>query len=125
MKRRGLCKHTIHTPLIRPIVRIIPIHRIALHIDDMRLEISTTTFTLTAILTAVKKQQSFADWRVVDSANEKVVLEFQRATLGEKETVRQLEAQIADEQIREKLEKDFGEIRNRLVDLALAPIIKA
>ena len=53
------------------------------------------------------------------------MLEFQRATLGEKETVRQLEAQIADEQIREKLEKDFGEIRNRLVDLALAPIIKA
>ena len=91
----------------------------------MRLEISTTTFTLTAILTAVKKQQSFADWRVVDSADEKVVLEFQRVTLGEKEAVRQLEAQIADEQIREKLEKDFGEIRNRLVDLALAPIIKA
>jgi hypothetical protein len=91
----------------------------------MRLEISTSIFTPTAILTAVKKQQSFADWRVADTYGEKIVLEFQCATVGEQEAVSKLEAQIADEQIREKLEKDFGEIRNRLVDLALAPIIKA
>ena len=91
----------------------------------MRVEFSTRTFTLTAILTAVKKQQPVADWRVVGSDDERILLEFENARVGDDEVARRLERQVIDEQLREKLEEEFGEIRKRLVDLALLPIIRA
>ena len=108
-----------------PTAHMFLIRRIARHGKIMQLELSTNTYTPTAILTAVKKQQSVADWKIVDSANGKYILAFEKSSIDANNVIARFNAQVIDEQIREKLEKDFGEIRNRIVELALSPIIKA
>ena len=88
------------------------------------IEISLKAFTTTAILTTIKRQQAFADWSIVNSSVEQVVLGFSHAKDEKDDAVRRFYIQLSDEMIREKLEKDFSAVRDRLVDLALSPIIK-
>ncbi len=91
----------------------------------MTIVISLKVFTPTAILAAMKRQQPFADWSVVSSEGDRFVLGFSHAKEGDDDAVRRFYSQVSDEMIREKLEKDFGSVRDRLVDLALSPIIKS
>lgn len=85
-------------------------------------------YTVTAVLTAVKKQQVHADWRVKEKTQESLILAFSSIhsdAMGEEQCVAHFLQQLTDEQIREKLEQDFRQVRNLLVETALAPIVKA
>ena len=126
MAKQGVCRRGI-TRMSR-IHRTVPIFLIRLtgpRIDNMTIEISLKAFTTTAILTAIKRQQPLADWHVVSSGEEQLVLGFSHAKDGDDDAVRRFYIQLSDEMIREKLEKDFSSVRDRLVDLALSPIIKS
>ena len=91
----------------------------------MELSVSSQTYSLSAVLTAVKKQQVFADWQMKERSETTTVLSFSKCVnpdSDEAKCVAKFRRQLDDEQIREKLERDFGEIRNRLVAFALSPI---
>lgn len=91
----------------------------------MKLEISSAAYTLTAVLTAVKKQQIFANWQLIERTEKTTTISFshrEKANIDEESCVLRFRRQLDDEQIREKLEKDFGTIRDRLVATALGPI---
>ena len=103
---------------------ISPTHLTGPRTDNMTIEISLKAFTATAILTAIKRQQPFADWSVVSSGGEHLMLGFSHTKDGDDDAVRRFYIQLSDEMVREKLETDFGPVRDRLVDLALSPIIK-
>lgn len=92
----------------------------------MRIRIATNEYSQTAMLVAIKKQQAFADWRMEGREGDATVLScFNiKSSLTVKECEDRLRQQLDDEQIREKLEKDFGEVRELLVNAALAPIIQ-
>ena len=91
----------------------------------MKLTITKDDYSQTAILAAVKKQQVFADWRIEGQDGGKIVLSFDEPSLSltEDECVRRFRQQLDDEVLREKLESDFGHVRDMLVDAALSPII--
>ena len=91
----------------------------------MRLSVDTHDYSQTAILAAVKKQQVFADWRIEERNKTSTVLSFDkvRSSLPDDDLARQFRQQLDDEVLREKLESDFGHVRDMLVDAALAPII--
>lgn len=93
----------------------------------MRIRIATNEYSQTAMLVAIKKQQVFADWRMEGREGDAIVLSCVniKSSLTEEECERRLRQQLDDEQIREKLEKDFGEVRELLVNVALTPIIQA
>lgn len=89
------------------------------------ISVVTRNYTQTAILVAVKKQQVFAGWKMERRDDELTVLSFDRPLppLTEDECVQRFRQQLDDEMIREKLESDFGHVRDMLVDAALSPII--
>ena len=91
----------------------------------MKLTITKDDYSQTAILAAVKKQQVFADWRIEGRDGDTIILSFDRPSLSltEEECVRRFRQQLDDEVLREKLESDFGHVRDMLVDAALSPII--
>ena len=91
----------------------------------MRFSVATRDYSQTAILAAVKKQQVFADWRIEGRGGETTVLAFDRpiSSLTEDDCVQRFRQQLDDEVLREKLESDFGHVRDMLVDAALSPII--
>ena len=91
----------------------------------MRINVATRDYSQTAILAAVKKQQVFAGWRVEERGNEWTGLMFDKplTSLTEEECVQRFQQQLDDEVIREKLETDFGHVRDMLVNAALSPII--
>ena len=91
----------------------------------MKLNILKDDYSQTAILAAVKKQQVFADWRVEGRDGDMIVLSFDRPSLPltEEECVQRFRQQLDDEVLRERLESDFGHVRDMLVDAALSPII--
>ena len=93
----------------------------------MRIRIATNEYSNTAVLVAVKKQQAFADWRMEEQDGNTIVLSCAniKSSLTTEDCERRLRQQLDDEQIREKLEKDFGDVRNLLVNAALSPIIHA
>ena len=91
----------------------------------MQIEKSTAFWSKSAILAAVKKQQAIANWKIEEASEDRVVLSFSGAELSEEDCIRRFDQQLADEQLRERLELDFGHVRDRLVELALSPIIKA
>lgn len=92
----------------------------------MQISITANDYTQTAILAAVKKQQVFADWRVESRNEQSTTLSFTKtkSSLTDKECERKFLQQLDDEQLREKLERDFGVVRNLLVSVALSPIIQ-
>ncbi len=91
----------------------------------MQFSVTARDYSQTAILAAVKKQQVFADWRIEGQDGDKIVLSFGEPSLSltEDECVRRFRQQLDDEVLREKLESDFGHVRDMLVDAALSPII--
>ena len=91
----------------------------------MHVSVARRDYSQTAILAAVKKQQVFAGWRIEGRDDESTVLSFDRpvSSLTEDECVQRFRQQLDDEMIREKLEFDFGHVRDMLVDAALSPII--
>ena len=91
----------------------------------MRLSIAAKDYSQTAILAAVKKQQVFADWRIEEHGGELTVISFGKSlsSLNERECIQRFQQQLDDEVLREKLELDFGHVRDMLVDAALSPII--
>ena len=91
----------------------------------MRISVATNDYTQTAILAAVKKQQVSANWCVEDRNEQSTILSFTNATtsITDDECARRFRQQLDDEQLREKLEHDFGTVRNLLVGAALSPII--
>ncbi len=91
----------------------------------MKLTITKDDYSQTAILAAVKKQQVFADWRIERRDDDIIVLSFDRPSLSltEEECLQRFRQQLDDEVLREKLESDFGHVRDMLVDAALSPII--
>ena len=91
----------------------------------MRINVVTRDYSQTAILVAVKKQQVFAGWRIEERGRESTILMFDKplTSLTEEECVQRFQQQLDDEIIREKLESDFGHVRDMLVDAALSPII--
>ena len=91
----------------------------------MHLSVATRDYSQTATLAAVKKQQVFADWRIEGRDGESTVLAFDKplSSLTEEECVQRFRQQLDDEVLREKLESDFGHVRDMLVDAALYPII--
>lgn len=92
----------------------------------MELTVSSKAYSLPAVLTAVKKQQVFADWRLKERSEVTTVLSFSRCAYSDSEEaqcVAKFRRQLDDEQIREKLEKDFGPVRDRLVAFAIDPIV--
>ena len=91
----------------------------------MRINVATRDYSQTAILAAVKKQQVFAGWRVEGRDDESTVLSFDKpiSSLTEDDCVQRFRQQLDDEVLREKLESDFGHVRDMLVDAALSPII--
>lgn len=91
----------------------------------MQLSVTTRDYSQTAILAAVKKQQVFADWRIDGRNGETTILTFDKtsSSLAEDECVKRFRQQLDDEVLREKLESDFGHVRDMLVDAALSPII--
>lgn len=109
------------------IVRTARIIHIVLDIDLMRIRIATNEYSNTAVLVAVKKQQAFADWRMEEQDGNTIVLSCAniKSSMTTEDCERRLRQQLDDEQIREKLEKDFGDVRNLLVNAALSPIIHA
>ena len=91
----------------------------------MCVSIATRDYSQTAILAAVKKQQVFADWRIEERNGELTVLTFGKtlSSFTENECVKKFQQQLDDEALREKLEVDFGHVRDMLVDAALSPIV--
>ena len=89
----------------------------------MRISVVTNDYATTAILAAVKKQQVFADWRVEERNEKATVLSFNKSFIPEEDCISRFRQQLSDEQLREKLEVDFGRIRDMLVSVALTPII--
>ena len=91
----------------------------------MQFSVTARDYSQTAILVAIKKQQVFADWRIERRDDDIIVLSFDRPSLSltEDECVRRFRQQLDDEVLREKLESDFGHVRDMLVDAALSPII--
>lgn len=92
------------------------------------MRIDLNIYSISAILAAVKKQQVFADWKLVERNDNHAVLSYthiEKDGLDATDCEKRFVCQLNDEQIREKLEADFNSVRNRLVDLALSPIINA
>ncbi len=91
----------------------------------MRFSVATRDYSQTAILVAVKKQQVFAGWRIEGRDDELTVLAFDKhiSSLTEDDCVKRFRQQLDDEVLREKLESDFGHVRDMLVNAALSPII--
>ena len=91
----------------------------------MRFSVATKEYSQTAILTAVKKQQVFAGWRIEGRDGETTILSFDKpiSSLTDDECVQRFRQQLDDEVLREKLETEFGHVRDMLVDAALSPII--
>ena len=94
----------------------------------MTISIDLGTFSVSAILTAVKKGQVYADWTFVECRDGKGVLTFtevRHCDTTEEQCVANFTRQLNDEQIREKLELAFKDVRDLLVKTALAPIADA
>lgn len=94
----------------------------------MTLRVDLGVYSVSAILTAVKKQQVHADWSVQEKQGEELLLAFSAVhteDLSEEQCVSRFLSQLTDEQIREKLEQDFRQVRDLLVSTALAPIAKS
>ncbi len=91
----------------------------------VRFSVAKNKYSQTAILAAVKKQQVFADWRVDGQDGDMTVLSYEKSSSSttEAECLKRLRQQLDDEVLREKLESDFGHVRDMLVDAALSPII--
>lgn len=91
----------------------------------MQFSIDADNYSQTAVLTAIKKQQVSAAWRIEGRSKNSIVLSFDKtqSSLSDDECVRRFRLQLNDEMLREKLESDFGHVRDMLVDVALAPII--
>lgn len=92
------------------------------------MRIDLKIYSISAILVALKKQQVFADWRLIERDGDYAVLSYSRIVkdgLDATDCEKRFVCQLNDEQIREKLEADFNRVRDRLVDLALSPIINA
>ena len=91
----------------------------------MRIKIANDVYSKTAILAAVKKQQVFADWRIDESEDGNVALSFSKiaGSVTPDECELRFRQQLDDEQIRERLEKNFSQVRIQLVNAALSPII--
>ena len=91
----------------------------------MQVSVTTRDYSQTAILAAIKKQQVFADWRIDGQDGETSILAFDKplSSLSEEECEKRFRQQLDDEVLREKLESDFGHVRDMLVDAALSPII--
>lgn len=94
----------------------------------MTLRIDLDVYSVSAVLTAVKKQQIHADWSVKEKQGEGLLLDFSSVHtegLSDEQCISRFLSQLTDEQIREKLEQDFRQVRDLLVSTALAPIAKA
>ena len=91
----------------------------------MQFSVTARDYSRTAILAAIKKQQVFADWRIDSQDCETTILTFDKplSSLTEAECEKRFRQQLDDEVLREKLESDFGHVRDMLVDAALSPII--
>ena len=91
----------------------------------MRISVATNDYTQSAILAAVKKQQVFADWGVEKRNDQETILSFSKvkSSITGEECERRFRQQLDDELLREKLEHDFGAVRDLLVSAALSPII--
>lgn len=91
----------------------------------MRITVATNDYTQSAILAAIKKQQVFADWSVEDRSEQSTIISFTKtkSSTTDEECERRFRQQLDDELLREKLEHDFGAIRDLLVRAALSPII--
>ena len=91
----------------------------------MRISVATNDYTQSAILAAVKKQQVFADWGVEERGEQSTILSFAKtkSSITDEECGRRFRQQLDDELLREKLEHDFGAVRDLLVRAALSPII--
>ena len=91
----------------------------------MQFSVVTRDCSQTAMLAAVKKQQVFADWRIEGRDGETTILSFGKvaSSLSEEDCIKHFRQQLDDEVLREKLESDFGHVRDMLVDVALSPII--
>lgn len=111
-----------------PTVLIALTFLIVLASDTMTISVDLGTFSVSAILTAVKKGQVYADWTFVECRDGKGVLTFtevRHCDTTEEQCVANFTRQLNDEQIREKLELDFKNVRDLLVKTALAPIADA
>ncbi len=116
------------TTLIAPTVRIALTFLIALASDIMTISVDLGAFSVSAILTAVKKEQVYADWALVECRDGKAILTFTKVRHGdttEEQCIANFTCQLNDEQVREKLEVDFKNVRDLLVKTALAPIADA
>lgn len=94
----------------------------------MTISVDLGVYSVSAVLTAVKKQQIHADWCVKEKREKTLLLSFSSMhtdELSEEQCVSRFLSQLTDEQIREKLEQDFRQVRDLLVSTALAPIAKA
>lgn len=91
----------------------------------MRIRVKANDYSQTAILVAIKKQQVSAAWRIEDQNEESVVLAFDKAEsqLSDEECEKRLRQQLDDEVLREKLELDFGRVRDLLVEVALKNLV--
>ncbi len=94
----------------------------------MTVSVDLGVYSVSAVLTAVKKQQIYADWSVKERQDGLLLLSFSvvhTEEMREEQCVSRFMSQLTDEQIREKLEQDFRQVRDLLVSTALAPIAKA
>lgn len=94
----------------------------------MTVSVDLGVYSVSAVLTAVKKQQVHADWYVKERQVDTLLLSFftiRAEEMSEEQCVSRFMSQLTDEQIREKLEQDFRQVRDLLVSTALAPIAKA
>lgn len=94
----------------------------------MTISVDLGVYSVSAVLTAVKKQQVYADWCVKERQEKSLRLAFSSVhaeEMSEEQCVSRFMSQLTDEQIREKLEQDFRQVRDLLVSTALAPIAKA
>ena len=91
----------------------------------MRIRVKANDYSPTAMLVAIKKQQVSAVWRIEDQNEESVVLAFDKAEsqLSDEECEKRLRQQLDDEVLREKLELDFGRVRDLLVEVALKNLV--
>ena len=118
---------TLIVPTAR-IALIVLTSLIALASDIMTISVDLGAFSVSAILTAVKKEQVYADWTLVECRDGKAILAFTKVRHShttEEQCVANYTRQLNDEQIREKLEIDFKNVRDLLVKTALAPIADA
>lgn len=91
----------------------------------MRITVPIGECSNTAMLAAIKKQQVFADWHIESIEGNSYALSYSKAktSLSGEDCDRLLREQLRDEILREKLERDFGNVRDMLVNAALSPII--